>query len=291
MIDLHLHSNCSDGVLPPDKLVTACKAVGLSTIALCDHDTVCGVSLAMETGQQLAVEVISGVELSVCHKDISDIHLLGYWIDHNAPLLQTHLDTLATQRANRNREIIGLINQRLRKECKDPLQVVEVEALADGVIGRPHIARVLIRQGYVSGMEEAFRRYLIPCDVPKAYWPMESAIVTIQNIGGIAILAHPTSISRDQQFLAALIAELKTMGLDGIEVFNSLATEQETMFLQKLAYHLDLLVTGGSDYHGIEPDDCIGKGRGGIRFADALLPPLRQRADERQIPCSRFFVL
>jgi predicted metal-dependent phosphoesterase TrpH len=281
MIDLHLHSNCSDGVLTPDLLVGAAQQAGLTTIALCDHDTVAGVEMAIKTGQQVGIEVIPGVELSVCFREFNDIHLLGYWIDKDAPELTQRLEEFACRRANRNVEIILSVNQLLLQEGKIPLTVAEVEALAGGVMGRPHIARALLQRGYVTGMEDAFARYLVPCDVPKAYWPIEDALTTIRQVGGVAVLAHPTSITRNLQLLADLISELKQLGLDGLEVHNSLADEHELMFLQGLAYRLDLLSTGGSDFHGIEPGDCIGKRRGGSRFSDALLPPLRQRAAER----------
>jgi len=281
MIDLHLHSNCSDGVLTPDLLVAAAKQAGLTTIALCDHDTVTGVKMAIKAGQQLGIEVVPGVELSVCFKEFSDIHLLGYWIDIDAPELTRRLEEFAFRRANRNAEIILSVNQLLLQEGKIPLTVEEVETLAGGVMGRPHIARALLQRGYVTGMEDAFVRYLVPCDVPKAYWPIQDALATIQRVGGVAVLAHPTSITRNLQLLADLITEMKLLGLDGIEVHNSLADEHELMFLQGLANRLDLLSTGGSDFHGIEPGDCIGKRRGGSRFCDALLPPLRQRAAER----------
>ncbi|WP_277058508.1 PHP domain-containing protein [Trichlorobacter lovleyi] len=283
MIDLHLHSSCSDGILAPAQLVSAAQLSGLSTIALCDHDTVAGVEAATLAGKEQGIEVIPGVELSVSFRGFSDVHLLGYWIDIYAPELTEQLDRFAFRRANRNREIVMAVNQALQQQAKEPLAFNEVEALADGVMGRPHIARALLQRGYVTGMEDAFSRYLVPCDVPKTYWPMEEALATIQRVGGVAVLAHPTSITRDQQLLTELISELKELGLDGIEIYNSLATDQEIMFLQGLANRLQLMPTGGSDFHGIEEHDQIGKGRGGIRFSDALLPPLRKRAAERSI--------
>ena len=281
MVDLHMHSSCSDGVLPPAQLPATAQLAGLSTIALCDHDTVAGVETAIQAGSELGVEVIPGVELSVCFKGYTDVHLLGYWIDIHAPELTEQLDTFAFRRSNRNREIIMAVNHVLQQEQKEPLTIAEVEALADGVMGRPHIARALYQRGYVSGMEDAFSRYLVPCDVPKTYWPMEDALKTIQRVGGVAVLAHPTSITRDQRILTELITELKELGLDGLEVYNTLAAEHEIVFLQTLANHLSLIPTGGSDFHGIEEHDQIGKGRGGTRFSDALLPPLRKRATER----------
>lgn len=282
MIDLHLHSNCSDGMLTPEKLVLLAHQADLSTIALCDHDTIAGVESAVQAGLSHGVEVVPGVELSVCYKEFTDVHLLGYWINTDALQLKRRLNEFAARREMRNREIILLVNERLQEEGKELLTVSEVEALAGGVMGRPHIARALQLRGYVSGIEDAFSRYLVPCDVPKIYWPMEEALTTIQQIGGIAVLAHPTSMTRDKQLLGELISELRILGLDGIEVYNNMAAEHEITFLQGLAHRLKLIPTGGSDFHGISPDDCIGKGRGGMRFSDALLPPLRKLAAKRQ---------
>lgn len=282
MIDLHLHSNCSDGVLSPAEVVKMAAQTELQAIALCDHDSVAGIAEAMQAANTTAVEVIPGVELSVCFNEFTDVHLLGYCFDLGAAELHERLHEFADRRANRNREIVTAVNCVLVQQGRVALDIVEVEQLSNGVMGRPHIARALLQRGYVSSMEEAFQRYLIPCDVPKAYWPMADALATLKRIGGVAVLAHPTSITRDLGLLSELIGQLQLLGLDGLEVYNSLATEYEMTVLQRLATNLGLLTTGGSDFHGIESDDQMGKGRGGIRFPDTLLPPLRRRALEKQ---------
>lgn len=281
-IDLHLHSNCSDGVLEPEKLVETAHLAGLGVIALCDHDSISGVARAVFAGQKLGVEVLAGVELSVAWRDWRDVHLLGYAIDSTAPELVERLAAFARRRANRNREIVQSVNRLLEQKKLQPLTFDEVECLAEGVMGRPHIARALIARGYAATMEDAFSRYLVPCDVPKTYWDMVDAIAVIRRAGGVAVLAHPTSISTDLPTLATIITELAAQGLDGLEVYNSMATEQEAAFLQGLANRLHLLVTAGSDFHGIDPGDSIGKGRGGIRFSGALLPPLLSLAAQRR---------
>lgn len=282
MIDLHLHSNCSDGVLTPAELLAKAKQAGLASVALCDHDTVAGVKTAIIAGEQTGVNVIPGVELSVCFRSFSDVHLLGYFIDLDSTELHERLETFALRRSNRNLEIIAAVNRLLQQEGRNSLTTEEVTIHADGVMGRPHIARALLLRGYANSMEEAFSRYLVPCDVPKTYWAMEDALQTIRRIGGVAILAHPTSITRDSELLGNLIEELQRLGLDGLEVYNNLATEVEMRFLQGVARRLNLLVTGGSDFHGIDDQVQIGKGRGGIHFADALLPPLRAVAAGRR---------
>lgn len=282
-IDLHLHSTCSDGVLTPSQLVAAAHDTGLAAIALCDHDTVSGVAEAQHVAQDTGINVISGVELSVTFHGYDDIHLLGYGIETDNAELLSHLDAFALRRANRNREIVATINTKLEAQDKAPLAIEAVEALADGVIGRPHIGRALMARGYVKDMQQAFEQYLVPCNVPKHYWPLTDALATIRLAGGVAVLAHPTSITPDHRLLTDLISELHVLGLDGLEVYNNMATEGDMLFLQGLARRLKLMVTAGSDFHGTGPDEQIGKGRGGIRFSDALLPPLLELSAQRAV--------
>lgn len=280
-IDLHIHSCCSDGILTPEQAVQAARNAGVTTIALCDHDTVAGVADAIRVGTVAGVQVIPGVELSVAFHEHEDVHLLGYGIDTTSLELLVQLEAFATRRANRNREIVEAVNNRLVSQGQSPLLVREVEALAGGVIGRPHIARALLARGYVTDMQQAFEQYLIPCNVPKYYWPMAEAVTAIHRMGGVAVLAHPTTITQEYEVLGDVITELQSIGLDGVEVYNSLASESDSLFLQGVARRLNLLVTGGSDFHGTNPEERIGKGRGGIRFSDALLPPLVTLATQR----------
>lgn len=276
-IDLHLHSTCSDGTLSPAELIDLAVAAGLSTVALCDHDTVAGIPEAMQYGAERQIEVIPGVELSVSFGSHDDVHLLGYGINIQEEQLLKRLALFSERRSGRNRDILCKINHLLTLQQREPLSHEEVEVLAGGVMGRPHIARALMARGYVASMQQAFELYLIPCNVPKYYWPMQEALSALHHAGGAAVLAHPTSISRDLRELEAIITQLAAEGLDGIEVYNSLATEQETAQLYRLALRLGLLITGGSDYHGISDTERIGKGRGGIGFPDTMLPPLCAR--------------
>lgn len=280
---MHLHSNCSDGILSPGELVRAAKKNGLSVIALSDHDTVSGVNDAVKTGELIGVKVIPAVELSVAYAGFNDVHLLGYYIDILYTPLLAQLDLFAERREERNRRMVCLVNEMLSKDGKENIRLNEVTVLAGGVIGRPHIARVLIAMGHVSSVEEAFQKYLVPCNIPKQYWAMADAIEAIKSACGVAVLAHPTSITNDLQQLEAIISELVETGLDGIEVYNSMATEYEMSFLQGVARRLQLVVTGGSDFHGINSEDRIGFGRGGIRFAEALIHPLEKIAGSRRV--------
>lgn len=275
-IDLHLHSNCSDGALSPTALVELAKAEGLATIALADHDSVAGVPEAVSAGVARDIEVIPAVELSVQFKTWQDVHLLGYGIDYTDGGFCERLNGFRERRERRNTVILQRVNEALVGEMRTAIELSEVLAFSRDAIGRPHIARALLERGYVDSVEEAFRRYLIPCNIPKSYWPIDDAISEIQRLGGVAVLAHPTTISGDRQKLHGVIRELTKIGLDGIEVFNNLALPNEMEYLRRLAEELGLVVTGGSDFHGIEEGQKMGRGRGGMRFSSQLLTPLKE---------------
>lgn len=281
-IDLHLHTNCSDGAFPPAAVVERAKGAGLTTIAIADHDSVAGVAEALAAGAGLGVEVIPAVELSVQFREWEDVHLLGYGIDYSDGAFLERLNGFRQRRERRNSEILERVNDRLAGEGRAAIGLDEVLAYARDAIGRPHIARALLKRGYADSVEDAFRRYLVPCNVPKAYWPIADAITEIRRAGGASVLAHPTSISSDRQELRRVVTELATMGLDGVEAFNNMAQADEMEHLRRLAGELGLLVTGGSDFHGIEEGLEMGRGRGGIRFSAALLTPLKKRLSERK---------
>ena len=281
-VDLHLHSNFSDGVHAPAEVVRMAAQAGLTAIALCDHDNIDGIDQAMAAGQALGVEVLSGVELSALWESYEDIHLLGYGFDHQHAGLKQTLAEFREFRERRNEHIVARVNEKLLSEGRATIEFEAVRDKAGGTVGRPHIAMALLDAGHVKGTEDAFVRYLVPCNVPKCYWPMQDAIREIQRLGGVAVLAHPTTVSNDRQGLRDIITELAEMGLDGVEAFNNMAQQDEMEFLRRLAGELGLLVTGGSDFHGIEEGLQMGRGRGGVRFSDTLLAPLRKRFSARK---------
>lgn len=209
-----------------------------------------------------------------------DVHLLGYGIDCCDEKFLQNLDGFRRRREGRNDEILGRVNDCLRAEGRNALNRENVRAYARDTIGRPHIARALLERGYVDSVEDAFRRYLVPCNVPKSYWPIDEAIAVIHRIGGVAVLAHPTSISKDTGTLGPVIAALHLSGLDGIEVYNNMGWPLEIEFLRRTAEDRGLLVTAGSDFHGIEEGLEIGRGREGIRFDSVLLAPLYERIQQ-----------
>ncbi|WP_369412355.1 PHP domain-containing protein [Geotalea toluenoxydans] len=221
------------------------------------------------------MEVIPAVELSVQFDTYQDVHLLGYLIDHRD---RTFLDKLAefrTTRDQRGQAIIANINVKLQQEKKETITYDEAVNLADGAFGRPHIARVLVNRGYAKDMQDAFERYLIPCDEPKRYFPMDEALAEIRRLGGIAVLAHPTSISEERKVLATVIGKLAEKGLQGVEVYNNMCNADESAFLARLAEDLGLAATGGSDFHGIEGGIEMGTGRGQLAIPHALATALK----------------
>jgi predicted metal-dependent phosphoesterase TrpH len=276
-IDLHIHSNFSDGAFSPEELVRRAVAAELVAIAIADHDSVAGVAEAIAAGSLNNIHVFPAVELSVQFKSWQDVHLLGYGIQTTDSMFLNKLNGFRERREHRNLDILERVNDMLLTEGQTAIELSEVLAFSRDAIGRPHIARALLERGYVNTVEEAFKRYLVPCNVPKCYWPIDDAIKEIRRIGGVAVLAHPTSVSTDRQELRDIITELSELGLDGVEVYNNMAHADEMEFLRRLADELGLLITGGSDFHGIEEGLEMGKGRGGIRFSETLLAPFRKR--------------
>jgi predicted metal-dependent phosphoesterase TrpH len=163
LVDLHLHSLFSDGILTPTELVAEAASLGLRAIALADHDNVDGIPEALAAGLKYDVEIIPAVELSVQWEELSDIHLLGYDFDHNNAALRKALAEFRDFRAGRSERILVNINHRLTGEGRQPLDSADVAKRAGGTIGRPHIGQALLVAGYVKDMEEAFTRYLVPC--------------------------------------------------------------------------------------------------------------------------------
>lgn len=279
-IDLHIHSSFSDGAFTPSELVAFAVKQDVRVIAIADHDSVAGVEEAFVAGTASGIEVIPAVELSVQFHEYQDVHLLGYGINCSDKVFLQSLDGFRLRREGRNDEIIGRVNDSLRAEGRRTLSRDSVLAFARDSIGRPHIARALLERGYADSMEDAFRRYLVPCNVPKSYWPMDEAIAEIHRIGGVAVLAHPTSISKDPVTLGSVIADLHASSLDGIEVYNNMGWPLEIEFLRRTATERGLLMTAGSDFHGIEEGLEIGKGREGMRFDSTLLVPLYERLQQ-----------
>lgn len=241
-VDLHMHSTASDGSLPPGAVVGAAAAAGLAAIALTDHDTVAGVAEAREAGAQLGVRVVAGVELSAVDGG-AETHLLGL---HLARLdtIERHLVVFRRTR----RERAGRMVERLHAlGIPLPLDAVLAEA-GDAAIGRPHVARALVAAGHARDIRDAFDRLLgngRPAFVPKHRLSLGEAIALVHEAGGLAVLAHPGG-GATRERLDALRAD----GLDGVEVLHPGHSAEDIARITTLADHLDLVPSGGSDWHG-----------------------------------------
>lgn len=260
-IDLHIHTICSDGYLRPEEIVAAAAERNLGVIALADHDNIDGIAPAMAAAEPLGITVIPAVELSSQWGQHRDMHLLGYGFDYNAPELRAELESFQDFRRNRSAQIVEKVNRKLKDEQREPLDVEQIRDSADGTIGRPHIARALRAIGHAATNDEAFDRYLVPCDVDKRYFPADKAIDLIHRFGGIAVLAHPPYLCRNRGQLRALMRQLTKLGLDGVEAYNNGAGVDGINWMIKFAREHDLIVTGGSDFHG-DPGATLELGSG-----------------------------
>jgi hypothetical protein len=259
-IDLHVHSNFSDGSMTPAELVQYAHRKGLSAIAITDHDAINGIAEAIDIGNRLGMEIVPGVELSVKHGDCA-LHLLGYLFQRFDQALLLALHRLQEGRLARNKVILANLN-RLGIDIDLP----ELEKISGhGQGGRPHIAQLLIQKGAAENMDEAFARYLAKggsAYAPRLVFQAEEAIALINNAGGIAVLAHPQQLAKSGEDVPAIIANLKAMGLAGIEVYYPTHSRQVRRKLMATAKKFDLLLTGGSDYHGtIRPGTALAGGK------------------------------
>jgi len=282
-VDLHLHSTCSDGYLSPEEVVQLALNAGVCALALADHDNIDGISHAITAGNAVGIEVLPAVELSSQWLEYTDMHLLGYGFDYQDPYLIRALNEFQEFRLTRNRQIVDRVNLKLLDEKKLPLDPEAVLKLAGGTIGRPHIALALRQAGYVNSNDEAFSRYLVPCNVPKHYFPADAAIKLIHGSGGIVVLAHPPYVTRDRRKLEKLVAELVGLGLDGIEAYNNGSGLEDTDWLIKLARKYNLVVTGGSDFHGDSGSLIeVGKGIRGLRVPYQCVEEIKAALEGKQ---------
>jgi 3',5'-nucleoside bisphosphate phosphatase len=277
-IDLHLHTTHSDGSLRPSDVLALAKQASVTALAITDHDITTGINEAIAAGRELGIEVIPGVEVS-SFDGRSEFHILGYYVQCEDPEFMSRLATLRASRHRRN----PLIIERLRGAGLD-VTYEEVRALAGTEsVGRPHIARLMMQKKYVSSAKEAFDRYLgegKPAYVARELPTPVEAIQWIREAKGVAVLAHPTWVKDTGDALRSCVTALKNAGLGGVEVHYSTHSRSQTAQYLELAWTLNLLVTGGSDFHGItKPDIEVGYGRGDLKVNPSLLEPLKAAAN------------
>jgi predicted metal-dependent phosphoesterase TrpH len=241
-VDLHVHSTASDGSRAPADVVGEAKRVGLAAIALTDHDTVAGIDEASAAGAALGVRVVPGVELSAVEGD-AETHILGLHLSDTRDL-EARLVVLREMRRTRAERIVLRLNE---LGVRITLAGV-LEQAAGGAIGRPHVARAMIAEGWAVDFRDAFDRYLgngKPAFVAKDRLPVAEAIQLIHRAGGLAVLAHPASAgTRDR------VEAFVSFGIDGLEVRHPSHTPDDVARLSALVEHFGLVPSGGSDWHG-----------------------------------------
>ena len=246
-IDLHTHSTCSDGILTPTALVDHAVERKLCAIALTDHDTVSGVSEAMNQGQLRGLEVIAGIEVSSDFNNTS-LHILGYGIDHHNQEFIEFITRLQQARHTRN---LGILNR--LQQLGIPIEQQELDKLASDQVGRPHFAELLLKKGIVNSFQNAFSEYLksgCPAFVKHIRPESSEVIARISAAGGLSMLAHPACIDPSGERIPSLVSDLKQQGLDGIEAYYPSHSNKTTKALLQVAEDHNLLVCGGTDFHG-----------------------------------------
>ena len=271
MVDLHTHSDRSDGTLSPQQLIDLARRLGLKALSITDHDSLEGYDLAEPYAQRVGVELVCGVELSTKLQSRS-IHILGYFLEQ--PPGETFRGHLAcVQKARRERN--GRLSERLR-QLGLSIRLEDAEKLGRSQTGRPHFAQLLVNRGYVSSIREAFAVYLdesAPGYVERRDPSLDNVLRWIREAGGISSWAHPARAIREAERSAqGLFEELAAQGLSAIEVYHGDHTPEEMAQFSSAAETLGLGITGGSDFHGTE------KGRaqlGALNLPSSLLEALR----------------
>ena len=269
-IDLHIHSTASDGTLTPTEILDSAHRLGLAAISITDHDTVAGCRVALDSELPDGLAFITGVEISAAPPPFyplsGSIHMLAYGIDLNNSRLNGILEALQDARLNRNPRIISRLNA---LGLSVTMEEVLRESANPNLLGRPHIARVLVKKGYVPNFDAAFDTYLgndRPAYVDKYRFPFDEAVATIKAAGGIPVIAHPGLYEKGSGLMTdAAMASFKAAGIGGVEVYYPEHSPKHTAHYEALAQRHGLLKTGGTDFHGdIKPEVALGAGYGDL---------------------------
>ncbi len=279
-IDLHTHTTASDGTLAPAELVSLAKNTGVAALGITDHDTFAGYDEAVPFARELGLDLICGIELNSrlrLERERRAVHLLGYWPSHapSAAFL-AWLNSEREDRRNRNRQLAEVLQRR-----GVDITLEEVEARGRNLAGRAHFAKILVEKGYAENQEDAFREYLgetAPSYVERQSQTTEGAIGKIREGGGIPVIAHPVRLSLARDREREVLRRLKDAGLLGLEVYHSEHRPEVQAHYRQLAEELELLPTGGSDFHGApKPDIELGTGlNGNVRVPLEFLERMRR---------------
>ena len=275
LIDLHVHSNASDGSFTPSQVADLAIDAGLKAIALTDHDTIDGIAEIIDYTKDRQLEVVPGIELS-CYYQNREVHILGFYVDYENPELNRELKVLKEAREGRNIKMVELMQ-------KDGLNVTMEKLLhgnPDSVITRAHFARVLVEEGICKDKDTAFRKYIgIGCKyyLPKPQVTCETAMNILTKYSKASFLAHPLLYHLGYSQIEELLIYLKSLGLKGLEAYHSSNNAYESDRLRQIAASLDLKISGGSDCHGIiKPNIRLGAGRGNMRVHYKLLEDIKK---------------
>ncbi|MDO4345636.1 MAG: PHP domain-containing protein [Eubacteriales bacterium] len=279
-IDLHVHSNISDGTYTPSQLVAYALQKKLRAMALTDHDSTDGLAEAFAAAEGTGLELVPGIEFSTEYQG-NDIHIVGLDIDFKDPEFAQSLCRFRNSRDIRNQKMI----QKLQEADVDISMEQMTSLFGSAVLTRAHFARYLAEHGYVADMPEAFRKYIgegCPCFVPREKVTPLQAVHLIYRTGGIAVLAHPMLYHLSGNAMDTLLVSLKKAGLVGIEALYSTHSRWEENQVRLLAKRHDLAISGGSDFHGSnKPKIDLGSGRGNLNIPYDILRNLRHRRNER----------
>ncbi len=244
-VDLHVHTTASDGLLSPTAIISKANENRINTIAIADHDTIDGIPEGMVAANEKGVNLIPALEISAKHD--KQIHMLGYFVDYTNLKFQNFVNKLKNSRDDRNQKML----KKLEKFGFE-ITIEELKASAEGNIGRPHIADIMVKKGYVSTFKEAFERYIgndKSCYVSKERPSIKKAIEIIKKYKGVPVLAHPKYTFLRNEDLDTFISYLADVGLEGLEVYYSKHSKEEQEEYLKLAEKYSLIPTAGSDYH------------------------------------------
>lgn len=266
--DLHCHSYLSDGTISPQGLIDEALRVGLSGLSITDHDVIDGFTEAHKYALAHDILLLPGVEISCHYRNEESVHILGYSFDPNNRSIIDFCAIHQKRRIQRAEEIIQKLQQQRYQITREEVFIPDAPTRT---IGRPHIAQILLKKGYIKSIQEAFQKLLgshCPCYVAGERWTIEEAIEAIHRAGGLAVIAHPHLIRKE-----SIVRRLLEYPFDGIEAYYARFSLADCKRWIEIAKKKNWLMTGGSDFHGsVKPDSCLGQGK----ISEELFMPLYQ---------------